>query len=62
MSKSRSRFSRKHNVTLAGKDSAKVIVNFIDDADHIDSNTDLSTAFPALKHGIKQRLQKISNS
>tara|TARA_B100000579_G_C22584848_1_gene735241 strand:+ start:294 stop:554 length:261 start_codon:yes stop_codon:yes gene_type:complete len=59
---SRSRFSKKFNITLAGKDSAKEIRNFIEDADHIDSSTDLSTASPDLRHGIKQRLKKDSSS
>jgi len=54
----KSRFSKKSKITL-GKNShrgdAKDLSGFIKNADHIDSSTDLSTAFPALKHGLSQR-------
>ena len=60
----KSRFSKKSKITL-GKNSnrgdAKDLSEFIKNADHIDSSKDLSTAFPALKHGLSQKKDSSSN-
>ena len=57
----KSRFSKKSKITLSknsNRGDAKDLSAFIKGADHIDSSKDLSTAFPALKHGLNQRLKE----
>ena len=61
----KSRFNKNSKITI-GKNSnrgdAKDLNEFVEVADNIDSSTDLSTAYPSLRHTIEQRLKKDSSS
>ena len=62
MAKSRS--NRKYNVSVRKRsnDDAKSTAEFINESDHINQGSDLSTATPMLKHSFENRFGKDSDS
>ena len=60
----KSRFNKKYNISVRKRsnDDAKSTAEFIEAADHIKKDHDLSTATPLLKHGFENRFRKDSDS